>query len=93
MSSSYDLPYKALENLMDAGVSCNVCIMISFSKEEDIKKAEDRLYKIRPGLLKSLEKEHITLFPKVRERLKNLNYQPRTFRHLGKIFESKVLNA
>ena len=38
VSDSYDLPYKALEYLMDVGVSCNVCLMISFSKEENIKK-------------------------------------------------------
>ena len=37
--------------------------MISFSSPETIKKAEKRLSLIRPGLLKSLEKEHITYFP------------------------------
>ena len=85
VSDSYDLPYKALQNLMDAGVSCNVCIMVSFSSEKDIKRAEKRLYNIRPGLLKSLEKEHITLFPKVAMRLTNANLTPRTIRHMGKI--------
>ena len=85
VSDSYDLPYKALQNLMDAGVSCNVCLMVSFSSEKDIKRAEKRLYNIRPGLLKSLEKEHITLFPKVAMRLTNANLTPRTIRHMGKI--------
>jgi len=89
MSSSYDLPYKALEHLMGAGVSCNVCLSISFSSPENIKKAEERLAKIRPGLLKSLEKEHITLFPKVYQRLKNIDMMPRTFRHLGKIINQQ----
>ena len=70
---------------MDAGVSCNVCLMVSFSSEKDIKRAEKRLYNIRPGLLKSLEKEHITLFPKVAMRLNNANLTPRTIRHMGKI--------
>ena len=84
-SASYDLPYKALKYLMDAGVSCNVCIMVSFSTEEDIQKAENRLAAIRPGLLKSLEKEHITLFPKVATRLENSNLRPRTIRQSGKI--------
>ena len=85
VSDSYDLPYKALEYLMDARVSCNVCLMISFSKKEDIDKAEKRLASIRPGLLRSLEKEHITLFPKVAMRLANENLPPRTVRHRGRI--------
>ena len=85
VSDSYDLPYKALEHLMDAGVSCNVCLMISFSRQEDIDKAETRLASIRPGLLRSLEKEHITLFPKVAMRLANEKLPPRTVRHRGKI--------
>ena len=85
VSDSYDLPYKALEYLMDARVSCNVCLMISFSKNEDIDKAEKRLASIRPGLLRSLEKEHITLFPKVAMRLANEDLPPRTIRHRGKI--------
>ena len=89
MSQSYDLPYKALEHLISAGVSCNACIMISFSTPENIQKAEQRLADIRPGLLKSLEKEHITLFPKVRQRLENIDMMPRSFRHMGKIYQNK----
>ena len=90
MSSSYDLPYKALEHLMAAGVSCNVCLSISFSPPENIKKAEERLAEIRPGLLKSLEKEHITLFPKVLHRLRNLDMMPRTYRVAGKVVNSNI---
>ena len=54
-----------------------------------IAEAEARLAEIRPGLLKSLEKEHITLFPKVYQRLKKLDMMPKTFRHLGKIMNQK----
>ena len=89
MSSSYDLPYKALEHLIRAKVSCNACITVSFSSPQDIKKAEQRLASIRPGLLKSLEKEHITLFPKVFQRLNNIDLMPRTFRHAGKIIKTR----
>jgi len=92
-SESYDLPYKALQYLMDAGVSCNVCLMISFSTSENIDKAETRLAEIRPGLLKSLEKEHITLFPKVAARLKNENISPNTIRHGGKIIQLNKENT
>ena len=89
MSSSYDLPYKALEHLIRAKVSCNACITVSFSSPQDIKKAEQRLASIRPGLLKSLEKEHITLFPKVRKRLINMGMMPETVRRSEKIIRLK----
>jgi hypothetical protein len=78
---------------MDAGVSCNVCLMISFSTSKNIDKAETRLAEIRPGLLKSLEKEHITLFPKVAARLKNENITPNTIRHGGKIIQLNKENT
>ena len=91
MSSSYDLPFKALEYLMNAGVSCNVCLSISFSSPENIKKAESRLAAIRPGLLKSLEKEHITLFPKVYQRLKKMDMMPNTHRVAGRIINNNKM--
>ncbi len=86
-SESYALPYKALQYLMDAGVSCNVCLMVSFSSKKNIKKAEQRLREIRPGLLKSLEKEHITLFPKVLKRLKKHDMMPNTVQKSGAIIK------
>jgi len=69
IEDSYELPFIGLQNLMEAGVSCNACVMISFSCDEDIQKVRKKLYDIRPGLLKSLELERITLFPKVAQRL------------------------
>jgi len=88
MSASYSLPYRALDYLITEKVSCNACLSISFSSPENIKKAEKRLADIRPGLLKSLEKEHITLFPKVYKRLKKLNMMPNAHRFAGKIIKS-----
>ena len=90
VSSSYELPYKALDNLINAGVSCNACVMVSFSSSDTIRKAEEKLALIRPGLLKSLEKEHITLFPKVRERLNNADLKPKTYRFRGKIKQTTI---
>ena len=89
-SESFELPYRALEYLIDVGVSCNACLMVSFSKQTGIQQAEQRLYDIWPGLLKSLEKEHITLFPKVAMRLANENLHPQTIRHNGKIIALKM---
>jgi len=67
--SSYELQYKALENLIAAGVSCNACLMVSFSDESTIEIARKKLFDVHPGILKSLEMERIKLFPKVRARL------------------------
>jgi len=67
--SAYALPYSGLKSLIDAGISCNACLSVSFSDEASIESAKTRLYELWPGLLKSLEIERIKLFPKVRERL------------------------
>ena len=67
--SAYELPFRALEALIEAGISCNACLSVSFSNEASIKVAKRRLYDLWPGLLKSLEVERIRLFPKVRKRL------------------------
>ena len=67
--SAYELPYMALGLLIDAGVSCNACLMVSFSNEKTIKEAKARLVAVHEGILKSLELEKIKLFPKVRQRL------------------------
>jgi uncharacterized Fe-S cluster-containing radical SAM superfamily protein len=68
-ASAYDLPFKALKYLIDAGVSCNACVSVSFSDREGISGIEKTLCSIHPGMLKSLELERIKLFPKVRKRL------------------------
>ena len=67
--SAYDLPFKALQLLIQEGISCNVCLSVSFSDDGAIEVAKRRLYELWPGLLKSLELEKIKLFPKVRQRL------------------------
>ena len=67
--SAYDLPFKALKNLIEAGVSCNACVSISFSTKTGIEAVKERLFKLWPGLLKSLELEKIKKFPKVAKRL------------------------
>jgi uncharacterized Fe-S cluster-containing radical SAM superfamily protein len=83
--SSYQLPFKALKYLIDAKVSCNACVMVSFSDEEGIQQVEDKLYEVHPGLLKSLEKEHITPFPKVAKRLAKNGLKPNSIAFKGKV--------
>ena len=65
---------------IDAGVSCNACVMISFSDQSGISSVKNRLAEIRPGLLRSLELERITLFPKVNARLKDNDLKPNSIR-------------
>ena len=83
--SSFELPFQALRNLIDAGVSVNACVMTSFSTEEGVEEVQKRLAKIHPGILKSVELETITLFPKVAARLKKAGLTPTRIRHRGKI--------
>ena len=84
-ASSYALPFRALEHLITAGVSCNACVTVSFSTNEGIARVRERLAAIRPGILTSLELEHITLFPKVAKRLREEGITPRAVRHRGRI--------
>ncbi len=83
--SSYELPYRALKNLIDAGVSCNACLSLSFSTESGLDQAKARLAAVHPGLLISLEEEYITLFPKVAKRLREEGLRPTAVRHRGQI--------
>ena len=73
---SYWLPYRAMKHLIDAGVSCNACLMASFSTDEGIENVKRELARVHPGILKSLEVETITLFPKVAERLEKYGLKP-----------------
>jgi len=88
--SSYELPFQALRNLIDAGVSVNACVMASFSTDQGIRQIRTRLSDIRPGLLLSLEIEFITLFPKVAERLRKEGLTPKRIRHQGQVLRRSV---
>ena len=85
IASSYTLPYHALRHLIDAGVSCNACLSLSFSTQTGLDEAKTRLAAIRPGLLRSLEEEYITLFPKVAKRLAESGLVPTAIRQRGRI--------
>jgi uncharacterized Fe-S cluster-containing radical SAM superfamily protein len=67
--SAFELPFKALENLIGANVSCNACVSVSFSDVAGRACVRSKLESIHPGILRSLEFERIKLFPKVRKRL------------------------
>ncbi len=90
--SSYELPYRALKNLIDAGVSCNACLSLSFSTEAGLAEAKLRLAKIHPGMLISLEEEYITLFPTVAKRLRDEGLRPTAVRHRGRVVRLDALD-
>ena len=73
---SYALPLKAMLNLIANGVSCNACVMASFSTTHSLEGFIEQVRELHPGILKSLEIEGITLFPRVRERLKKYGLKP-----------------
>ena len=66
---AYELPFKAMQHLIDAGVSANACVMVSFSDKAGIESVKQKLAAVHPGILRSLEIEKIKQFPKVRARL------------------------
>ncbi len=82
IKSSYRLPFKALEYLINAGVSCNACVNTSFSDDSSIVEIKERLAKIKPGILKSLELEWITMFPKVAERLSTYGLEAKKYKNM-----------
>ena len=92
MPSSYELPYRALKHLIDAGVSCNACLSLSFSTEAGLDEAKLRLAELHPGLLISLEEEYITLFPKVAKRLREEGLRPTAVRHRGRVVRLDALD-
>jgi uncharacterized Fe-S cluster-containing radical SAM superfamily protein len=85
IAESYEYPFSALKHLIDAGVSCNACVMISFSDDDGIRNVEQKLFELHPGLLKSLEKERITPFPKVAQRLAKNGLKPNSIAFKGKV--------
>ncbi len=89
--SSYELPYRALKHLIDAGVSCNACLSLSFSTESGLDQAKARLAAVHPGLLISLEEEYNTLFPKGAKRLREEGLRPTAVRHRGQIVHLDAL--
>ncbi len=72
----FGLQLVALENLLDAGVSCHPAVMISFSKEESVQRLRERLEAISVRLLRDLEFEELLLYPNVKRKIEkhNLKY-------------------
>ena len=65
----FGLQLRALENLLEAGVSCHPAVMKSFSKEESVQRLMERLEAISVRLLRDLEFEELILYPNVKRKI------------------------
>ena len=72
----FEYQFKALQNLLDYGVSCHPAVMLSFSSKENRIKLMKRLQEIDPVLVEEFEEEYVFLYPHVVERLKRAGIKP-----------------
>jgi len=72
----FDYQIKALENLLDYGVSCNPAVMLSFSPSHNIENLIERLGSIDRRLIDEFEPEYVFLYPHVIELLKIHKLKP-----------------
>ncbi len=75
----YELQFKALENLIEAGLEPGVRVypaaMIGFSSDDGIRAFIERLSKIHPSLV-DVDWEYVIMYPHVRERLEMFKIKP-----------------
>jgi len=65
----FTLQLKALQRLVEKGVSCHPSVMASFSPRKNLKALVHRLRQISPRLADDLEREELILYPHVAGRL------------------------
>jgi uncharacterized Fe-S cluster-containing radical SAM superfamily protein len=65
----FTLQLKALQSLVDAGVSCHPSVMTSFSPRKSLEQLVHRLKQIGPKLADELEIEELILYPHVIKRV------------------------
>jgi uncharacterized Fe-S cluster-containing radical SAM superfamily protein len=77
----FELQLRALENLSNAGVSCNPAVMTSFSSPKKLERLRRRIFAVTPSLMEEFEEEELILYPHVVKRLNrfSLSYR-RAFR-------------
>jgi uncharacterized Fe-S cluster-containing radical SAM superfamily protein len=73
VSEAFELPLRALENLLQAGVSCHPSVMISFADGHALEYIRNRLYAIDPGLA-DFEAEELFTNPSIEKRLERLGW-------------------
>jgi len=67
--NGFKLQIKALQNLVDAGVSCHPAVMVSFSSKRSLQTFSRRVKQISSSLAHDLEIEELILYPHVIRRM------------------------
>jgi len=81
----FEYQLKALENLLDYGVSCNPAVMLSFSSDENMRSLISRLKEIGKVLIDEFEPEYVFLYPHVIELMRRHGLKPRKAYYPDKI--------
>lgn len=76
LPEAFNLQLKALENLVNEGVSCHAAAMLSFSSKRSIEELKSRLKSISYHLVEEFEEEYVFLYPHVVERLRKAGIKP-----------------
>lgn len=66
---NFSLQLKALEKLVENGVSCHTSVMASFSTRENMQALMEKLAEISSELSENLEVEELILYPHVKEKI------------------------
>ncbi|RLF17036.1 MAG: molybdenum cofactor biosynthesis protein MoaA [Thermoprotei archaeon] len=74
---AFYLQLKALENLLDEGVSVHPAVMLSFSDEKSYKNLISMLREIDRSLAEDVEEEYVFLYPHVVKKLREAKIWPR----------------
>ncbi|MEM1508443.1 MAG: radical SAM protein [Thermofilaceae archaeon] len=74
---AFELQLKALENLLDYGVSAHPAVMLSFSKARDVERLKERLADIDEVLISEFEEEYVFLYPHVVRQLRKAGVWPK----------------
>lgn len=79
------LQLKALEKLVENGVSCHPSVMASFSTWDNLQALAERLAEISPELAENLEVEELILYPHVKEKIAKHGLRYHTGYHPDKV--------
>lgn len=74
---AFELQLRALENLLDYGVSVHPAVMLSFSEPNSVKQLKQRLAEMDERLLEEFEEEYVFLYPHVVQQLRRARIWPK----------------
>ena len=69
----FELQFRALKYLFNAGVSCHPAVMVSFSSPKKLERLKRRIFMQMPPLMEEFEEEEVILYPHVSRRLHRFN--------------------